>query len=223
MSDNELCVAIPQRIVRGAILRSDGRAVGLVGGGAPAWDLRSYESRARLAETYHRILLAQEAPVDVYVVDGPPDLERELTELRCRSDQADHPTLAAILDETAEYLEACSGASVNRSRQTIWAVAGGEPSALPVSARNWLAGSLRISNGAVPTPRDTSLIAEAVARARRLAEALASLGGSPPPRLLEAEEIARFWFRLIDPVRASHYPLQGALLERIRLVVHTSQ
>ncbi len=218
MSDNELRAAIPQRIVRGAILRSDGRAVGLVGGGAPAWDLRSRESRARLAEMYHRILLAQDAPIDVYVIDGPPDLDREIAELYHRSSQADHPALGAILDEVAAYLEACSGATVNRSRQTIWAVAGSEPSALPVSARNWLSVSLRNASGSVTTPRDASLLAEAVARARRLADALASLGGSPPPRLLEAEEIARLWFRLIDPVRASRYPLQGVLLERIRLV-----
>ncbi len=223
MSDSELRTAIPQRIVRGAILRSDGRAVGLVGGGAPAWDLRSRESRARLAETYHRILLAQDAPIDVYVIDGPPDLDREITELYHRSSQADHPALGAILDEVAAYLEACSGAAVNRSRQTIWAVAGNEPSALPVSARNWLAGSLRNVSGSVTTPRDASLLAEAVARARRLADALASLGGSPPPRLLEAEEIARLWFRLIDPVRASSYPLQGMLLERIRLVADAGQ
>lgn len=223
MSDNELRAAIPQRIVRGAILRFDGRAVGLVGGGAPAWDLRSHESRARLAETYHRILLAQDAPVDVYVVDGPPDLDSEMTDLYRRSGQADHPALAAILDEIATYLEGCASAAVNRSRQTIWAVASSEPPALPVSARNWLSGSLRNVNGAVPASRDAPLLAEAVARARRLADALASLGGSPPPRLLEAEEIARLWFRLIDPVRASRYPLQGVLLERIRLVVDAGQ
>jgi hypothetical protein len=46
-----------------------------------------------------------------------------------------------------------------------------------------------------------------------------ALGGSPQPRLLEAEEIARLWFRLVDPVRAARYPLQGVLLERIRSVV----
>ncbi|MCS6841938.1 MAG: hypothetical protein NZ699_01780 [Roseiflexus sp.] len=223
MSDNELRAAIPQRIVRGAILRSDGRAVGLVGGGAPAWDLRSRESRARLAETYHRILLAQDSPVDIYIVDGPPDLERELTELYRRSSQSAHPTLTAILDEIAEYLEECASATVSRHRQTIWAVAGREPSALPASARNWLSGSFRSANGAVPLIRDTPLLAEAVERARRLADALASLGGTPPPRLLEAEEIARLWFRLIDPVRASRYPLQGALLERIRLIVNASR
>lgn len=222
MSDNELLAAIPQRIVRGAILRSDGRAVGLVGGGAPAWDLRSHESRARLAEMYHRILLAQEAPVDVYIVDGPPDLERELTELYRRSSQTSHPTLTAVLDEIAEYLEECASATVNRHRQTIWAIAGREPPALPVNARPWLSGPLRGANGALPPSRDAALLAEAVERARRLADALAALGGTPPPRLLEAEEIAQVWFRLIDPVRASRYPLRGALLERIRLIVSAS-
>lgn len=223
MSDNELRAAIPQRIVRGAILRSDGRAVGLVGGGAPAWDLRSRESRARLAETYHRILLAQDTPVDVYVVDGPPDLDREITELYRRSSQSAHPTLIAVLDEIAAYLEECASAAVHRHRQTIWAIASSEPSALPIGARNWLSGSIQNARGAVPTPRDAPLLAEAVERARRLADALAPLGGTPPPRLLEAEEIARLWFRLIDPVRASRYPLQGALLERIRLVVDAGQ
>ncbi|MCS6939738.1 MAG: hypothetical protein RMJ55_05750 [Roseiflexaceae bacterium] len=223
MSDNDLRTAIPQRIARGAILRSDGRAVGLVGGGAPAWDLRSRESRARLAEMYHRILLAQESPIDVYIVDGPPDLERELTELYRRSSQAAHPTLTAVLDEIAEYLEECSSATVNRRRQTIWVIAGREPSALPISARTWLPGALRNAHSALPPPRDAALLAEAVERARRLADALAALGGTPPPRLLEAEEIARLWFRLIDPIRASRYPLQGVLLERIRAVVDASQ
>ncbi|GIW00367.1 hypothetical protein [Roseiflexus sp.] len=222
MNDNELRAAIPRRIVRGAILRSDGRAVGLVGGGAPAWDLRSRESRARLAETYHRILLAQDAPVDVYIIDGPPDLDREMTELYRRSSQSDDPTLTAVLDEIAEYLEACANATVSRHKQVIWAIAGREPSALPVSARNWLSGSIRSIHRALPALHDAPL-AEAVERARRLADALTSLGGTPLPRLLEAEEITRMWFRLIDPVRASRYPLQGALLERLRVVVSVGQ
>jgi hypothetical protein len=223
MSDNELRAAIPQRIVRGAILRSDGRAVGLVGGGAPAWDLRSRESRVRLAETYHRILLAQEAPVDVYIVDGPPDLDHEMIELYRRSSQSDHPTLTAVLDEIAEYLEECASATVSRHRQIIWSVAGREPSALPVGARHWLSGSLRGASGVGPMARNAPLLTEAVERARRLADALAALGGTPPPRLLEIEEIARLWFRLIDPVRASRYPLRGGLLERIRMVVSVNQ
>lgn len=220
MNDNELHAIIPQRIVRGAILRSDGRAVGLVGGGAPAWDLRSHESRAHLAEVYHRILLAQDSPIDVYVVDGPPDLENEIAELYRCSGQSDQPILAAILDEMTEYLERCAHTTSSRHRLTIWAVAGNEPSVLPVTARRWISGSLR-GNGTPSAQRGTALLAEAIERARHLADALASLGGSPPPRLLEAEEIARLWFRLIDPVRSLRYPLQGTFLERVRSVVST--
>jgi len=36
---NDLRATFPIQIVRGALLRSDGIAVGLVSGGAPAWDL----------------------------------------------------------------------------------------------------------------------------------------------------------------------------------------
>lgn len=217
MSMTELHRAIPQRIVRGAILRSDGCAVGLVTGGAPAWDLRSRESKARLAEAYHRTLLAQDAPVDIYIIDGPPDLDQEMTELYRRSNQAGHPTLTAVLDDMAAYLEECAGATATRHRQTIWAIACSDG---PAGARPRTIGALWSANNvAGSTPRASALLTEAVERARRLADALMALGGSPQPRLLEAEEIARLWFRLVDPVRAARYPLQGALLERIRSVV----
>ncbi|MGQ9893915.1 MAG: hypothetical protein ACUVSY_08980 [Roseiflexus sp.] len=217
MSVTELHRAIPLRITRGAILRSDGCAVGLVTGGAPSWDLRSRESKARLAETYHRILLAQDAPIDIYIIDGPPDLEHEMTELYRRSDQSKNPTLTAVLDDMVTFLEECAGASAGRHRQTIWAIAcsNGLTSAGP-----WALGSLWSANSAArATSRVSALLTEAVERARRLADALMALGGSPQPRLPEPEEIVRLWFRLVDPVRAARYPLQGALLERIRSVV----
>ncbi|HWQ12220.1 MAG TPA: hypothetical protein VNL77_05440, partial [Roseiflexaceae bacterium] len=62
-------------------------------------------------------------------------------------------------------------------------------------------------------------LAQAGERARRLADSLAQLGGTPPPRLMEAEEIARLLYALADPVRASRYPLAGTLLDRVRRVV----
>jgi hypothetical protein len=55
--------------------------------------------------------------------------------------------------------------------------------------------------------------------ARRLADSLSQLGGTPPPRLLEAEEIARLVYGLSDPVRAQRYSLAGPLLDRVRRVL----
>jgi hypothetical protein len=58
-----------------------------------------------------------------------------------------------------------------------------------------------------------------VERARRLADALGQLDGTPQPRLMEAEEIARLLYTLADPIRAGRYPLAGPLLDRVRRVV----
>jgi hypothetical protein len=55
--------------------------------------------------------------------------------------------------------------------------------------------------------------------ARRLADALSQVGGTPAARLMEAEEIARLLYSLADPVRAQRYPLAGTLLDRVRRVV----
>jgi hypothetical protein len=62
-------------------------------------------------------------------------------------------------------------------------------------------------------------LAQAVEKARRLADALHQLGGHPAPRVMEAEEIARLVYQLADPIRAQRYPLAGTLLERVRRVV----
>jgi hypothetical protein len=60
---------------------------------------------------------------------------------------------------------------------------------------------------------------QAIEQACRLADSLSQLGGTPAPRLLEAEEIARLVYGLADPVRAQRYPLAGTLLDRVRRVV----
>lgn len=223
MNDSDLRDLLPQHIVRGALLRPDGCAVGLVGGGAPAWDLRSSASRAHVAEAYHRILLAQDSPVDIYGFDGAPDLVNEIADLYQRSKRAVNPVASMILDELAEYLDDRANAAISRSRLTIWAVTVDPAPASLVAARTATLGALFQRAAARPAgPRvtqATAVLAEAVARARRLADALAALGGVPPPRLLEAEEIARLLFRLTDPLRAARYPLAGTLLERIRRMI----
>ena len=62
-------------------------------------------------------------------------------------------------------------------------------------------------------------LTQATQQARRLADMLASLGATPAPRLMEAEEIAQLLYRLADPVRSQRYPLAGVLLDRVRRVV----
>src|SRR6266511_1947814 len=71
------------------VLRPDGVAVGIVSGGAPAWDLLSLAARAQIGSAYHRLLLSLDTPIDVYVVDQPPDLADEIATLLDRQDDAD--------------------------------------------------------------------------------------------------------------------------------------
>src|SRR5262245_53066295 len=101
---NELHALFPTHIVRGALLRPDGGAVGLVSGGAPSWDLLSQAARAQTGGEYHRLLLALNAPLDMYLVDQPPDLTTEITTLLDRQQQADDPLLAGVLGELVDHL-----------------------------------------------------------------------------------------------------------------------
>src|SRR5262245_45568764 len=126
---SDLRAIFPTQIVRGALLRPDGIAVGLVSGGAPSWDLLSLAARSQAGDDYHRLLLALDAPLDVYVVDQPPDVAGEIGLLLERQDAADHPLLAAVLSEMTDYLTELSGQSGSRAKQVIWAVtAGGDTS-----------------------------------------------------------------------------------------------
>jgi hypothetical protein len=225
MHDRELHALFPTRLTRGALLRADGAAIGLVSGGAPAWDLLSLADRAQAGSQYHRLLLALDYPIDVLVVDQPPDLEGEIAELRARRDRLVHPLLADALDEVVEYVSELSRSTTSRAKQVIWVVGGGVGTPQPSAVSPDLVRLLRIKPHAPPgqaRPEDIGL-ARAVERARRLADALRALGGTPSPRLMEAEEIARLLYALADPVRASHYPLEGALLDRVRRVVVVSQ
>lgn len=218
MNDMELRALLPIRIVRGGLLRADGGAVGIAAGGAPGWDLRSSASQARVAAEYHRLLLAQELPIDIFNYDSALDLADEIGEIYRRGNQSDNPAAIAILDELADYLDDHSSATMSRHRSIVWTVTvAAAPAGLPV------AGALGINalfQRATPEkPRQQTALAEAIERARRLADALATLGGTPPPRLLEAEEIARLIFRLVDPIRAARYPLAGTLLDRVRQTI----
>src|SRR5438093_10579072 len=119
---NDLRALFPTQITRGALLRSDGTGVGLVSGGAPAWDLMAASARAQTGADYHRLLLALDAPLDVYLVDQPPDVTTALTMLRGGQAQAAHPLQAEILGELAEYLTTLAQQSGSRAKQVVWTI-----------------------------------------------------------------------------------------------------
>jgi hypothetical protein len=182
---DELRKMFPAQIVRGALLRPDGVAVGLVSGGTPAWDLLSRAARGQAGDEYHRLLLSLDAPVDLYVVDQPPDLAGEIETLLSRWDGSDTPTLAAVRSAIADYLTELASQSGSRAKQAIWAVTAMSGA----TARSVLsldiprliglhAGAGTAARGAAASPA----VAQAVERARRLADALSQLGGTPAAR-----------------------------------------
>lgn len=221
----DLRLTLPSQIVRGALLRPDGVAVGLVGGGAPSWDLRSQAARAQASSDYHRLLLALDESIDIYLVDQPPDVVADITMLYDRQTHVDHPLLAEVLSEMAEYLTDLAQQTSSRAKQVIWAVTAG---AADTSVRGVggldltsLIGHGPSTKAAGPTAAEQVALGRAIEKARRLADALTQLGGMPAARLLEAEEIARLLYALVDPVRAQRYPIEGSLLDRVRRVVIT--
>jgi len=215
---NDLRSVFPTRIVRGALLRPDGVAVGLVGGGAPSWDLRSLSGRAQAGSDYHRLLLALHAPIDVYVVDQPPDLAGEIATLHERQARANHPLLADVLAEIADYLTELGQSSGSRAKQVVWAVTVAPSTSVRGIGGLDIKGLLRRGRQVAPA-QGAATLTEAVEGARRLADALSQLGGTPAPRLLEVEEIARLLYGMADPLRAQRFPLAGPLLQRVRRIV----
>jgi hypothetical protein len=126
--------------------------------------------------------------------------------------------LGELIDDLVERAQHSS----DRAKQTIWAVTvGSETGAATLNGFDLgaLRNRKRNGNGRRSAPAQQSTLAQAIERARRLADALAQLDGTPPPRLMEAEEIARLIYGLADPVRALRYPLTGTLLDRVRRVV----
>ncbi len=220
---NDIRQVYPTQIVRGALLRPDGIAVGLVSGGAPAWDLLSLVARSQVGDDYHRLLLALDAPIDVYLVDQPPDIAGAVATLLARQQDVEHPLLASVLAEMADYLVELGQYSGSRAKQVIWAVTSNADASTRAMGGLDLAGLIgrsdRKSAGRANAGR--SALAQAVEQARRLADALTPLGAAPAPRLMEAEEIAQLIYRLSDPVRGQRYPLAGMLLDRVRRVVTT--
>ena len=219
---NDLHTIFPTQIVRGALLRPDGVAVGLVSGGAPSWDLFSLSARSQAGSDYHRLLLALDAPIDLYLVDEPPDVAQEIRTLLDRQERVDHPQLSGVLSEMADYLAELSSQSGSRAKQVIWAVTASSSESVGSVSGLDLRNLLRRGNSRTQfssTNTTTTALIQAVEKARRLLDGLSQLGGTPPARLLEAEEIATLLYRLADPVRAQRYPLHGALLGRVRRIV----
>jgi hypothetical protein len=223
----ELRTLFTVQIVRGGLLRSDGVGVGLVGGGAPPWELMSRAARSRAGADYHRLLLALDAPLDLYLFEQPHDVADAIGALLRRQDRAldeGRVAHADVLGAVGEYLADLSRQGGSRARQVVWAITSSGAPALPGPAGLGLGDLLRggRADGASPGQPERAgraALAQALERARRLAEALSALGGSPPARLLEPEEIARLLYRQADPVRSQRYPLSGALLDRVRRVV----
>jgi hypothetical protein len=217
--NNDLRTLFPTQIVRGALLRPDGVAVGLISGGAPAWDLLSRAARAQAGSEYHRLLLSLDAPIDLYIVDQPPDLAAEIAALLSRQSRTDTPVLAAVRSAIADELTELAAQSGSRAKQVIWAVTAtsgmGTRGVSGLDIQRLIGRPAR----ARTTSDASSALPQAVERARRLADALSQLGSTPAPRLLEAEEIARLLYNLADPVRAQRYPLAVTLLDRVRRVV----
>jgi hypothetical protein len=223
---NDFRAVFPTQIVRGALLRPDGIAVGLVSGGAPSWDLLSQAARGQAGEDYHRLLLALDLPIDIYLIDQPPDVAGAIGGLLQRQEQAQHPLLAAVLSEMADYLAELAQQSSSRAKQVIWAVtAGGEVVGRGMGGMDL---STLLGRGVIGKPNGRgrggsrtapTALSQVIEKARRLSDALSQLGGTPAPRLMEAEEIARLIYGLADPVRAQRYPLAGTLLDRVRRIV----
>jgi hypothetical protein len=221
----DLRSTFPIQIMRGALLHADGVAVGLVSGGAPAWDLLSLAARSQAGDDYHRLLLALDAPIDIYVVDQPPDIQWALAPLLARQQHVDPGLVADVLADMADYLTELGQYSSSRAKQVIWAVTSAANASARVGGGMELAQLIRRgdrSSSDRATARRSALV-QAVEQARRLADTLTTLGASPPPRLMEAEEIAQLIYRLADPIRSQRYPLAGVLLDRVRRVLSRSK
>ena len=137
------------------------------------------------------------------------------------------PLLAEVLEDIAGYLTGLAEYTGSRAKQVVWVVTShGGAAAAPRSPSSrsltTLLGRGTPAHG-VPSAAQRSALALVVERARRLADSLAQLGGVPPARLMEAEEIARLLYQRADPVRAGRYPLSGTLLGRVRRVVTTDE
>lgn len=210
---------IPTQISDGAFLRADGVAVGLVVGGAPAWDLMAREDRAQTSGAYHQLLMARQAPLDIYLVDAIPDVERSIITLLNQQERAESDVLADILGEIADYLDTLARRSVVCAKQVIWAVTASEgDDAESTLNLGWLSPR-RAQREHAAHRKGVGVLREAQSRARQLAASLSILGGFPPPRPMTAEEIARLVYQCADPIRAQRFPPIGPLLERLRSVI----
>jgi len=211
MQSDELRSIFPTRLVRGAMLRADGRALGVVGGGAPQWELLPPTERAARAAAYHQALLALDRPLHVYTLDDALNVGVQIEFLLGRQERAHGPLHAAILGEMADRLADAAPAGALRTKQVVWAVAAGSASgaSLPALRRTGRREALR----------GDEALAEAVDYARRLVDSLGALGGFPAPRLLEPEELAQLVYRQADPVRGQRFPLSDRLLARVQRVV----
>ena len=215
---------MPLHITNGVLVRPDGTAVGLVGGGAPSWDLLSFAGRAQVQQEYHRLLCTLQAPIDMYVVDAPTSLADEVVTFLQAQDRATNGTQAQILGELADELTLLGDGQGSRAKQVVWAITASS-GVTPRTSTDVVSfsGLFRTRPSGKPSAAATATLTQTIAAVRgaalRWAEGLRALGGVPVPRLLTAEEIARLVYQLADPVRAQRYPLSGNILARVRRAI----
>src|SRR5262249_237954 len=148
----------------------------------------------------------------------PPDIQWAVATLLARQQHIEPGLSADVLAEMADYLTELGQYSNSRAKQVIWAVTSNANTSIRggsgMELARWIGRGRKITVGQVNAGQ--SALAQAVEQARRLADTLVVLGATPPPRLMESEEIAQLIYRLADPIRSQRYPLAGTLLDRVR-------
>lgn len=213
--NDELRGLFPIAVVRGGCLLSDGTAVGIVGGGAPVWELQDRHTQAARGLAYHQLLRSLNYPVSLYILDQPVQRSADLSYIDQRYGATTHPLHRAILDEVVDRVVAAGQTGATRVKQNLWVVSASES---PVRSLATLPQVL-FRQAKPPAVSTNEALRTAIERARRLASGLSILDGWPPPRLLSPEEIAHCWYVSADMIRALTYPLPEALVARTGRIV----
>lgn len=216
MRRGDLRALLPVQIVDGGCLLADGSAVGLVSGGAVTWELLAQAERQQVYAQYHALLLAQEQPISVVLVDQALDLQRAMLDLNLRHQAADSALQATILGEIVDQIAAAAEVGATSRKQVIWQVPIAAQLVSATTVRGWW--PFRQASAAATSPVPDTL-ERAVRAAQRLAEHLRQLGGQPAPQPMTATAIAQCWWLLLDPIRARRVPIGSNLLRLVQPVI----
>lgn len=215
MVNDELRGLFPIAVVRGGCLLSDGTAVGMVGGGAPVWELQDRDTQAARGRAYHQLLRSLNYAVSQYTFDQPVQRSADLSYVDRRYGATHHAVHRAILDEVIDRVVTAGQTGATRVKQTLWVVTANES---PVRSLSALPMAL-LGRSKPPSVSTNEALRTAIERARRLASGLSMLDGWPPPRLLSPEEIVQCWYVTADMIRALTYPLPEAVVARTGRIV----